>query len=1025
MFSDGSITPLGLRTRACTSSVARAVICLSVVALCCCGGTIMADSPQPGDANFDYKVDMLDFAILAANWNVSSGATWEMGDFDGDGAVGSADFSILCDHWTRRRVTLTVNIEGQGSVQLDPNQETYDDHSEVVLTATGRQSPVTGVVLWPIGPWEDLAPPPQWPDIANGGFENWTGDIAIPDDSWIGGGLLEDGYPVEETADVYEGVSCARFLWTGLDSNWDANLLTKSEMFELIAGNQYKLKVAYKGLLHPLYGTNMNIFHAHVGYTDSGGNFNSWSEAVIAENTAGSWNLHEYTFTATGSYARIYLSSQWLTHCLVDAVGVELVSSPPQADNWTIGGKVDGNYPVPETTDVYEGGSCAKFLWTGHDSAWNADLLTKSDMFDLTVGEQYTFQLAFKGLNHPVYGFNTNLFLAQVGYTDDAGNFTSWSDASVTDDTVGQWKLLQATFTATAGHARVFLSNQWMTHCLIDSVSVVPAGGPTGPGASGGWQFDHWENDLGGTANPATLLMDDDKTVKAVFRNTAEIRTRMLRNEYQELSIGVTNVTGQDQVLQVELDPNGVFPPGKITMRASYWIEAAPPVSGPSVWLDDALPRLDQDRYLRLRPGQTRRLWLTVDTNNVMPGLYELELRVASTADGSFDRIPVSIEVLPLALERDPDLHVYTYSYLTRLSTTNYKQFAVDDLKAHYQNTFVVDSVRQPTVDGNGNIITQADFSSAFDEWLDLIPDAKKVLFFWCWDCGESRATFDNQVAWLSPAWENALQGWIDGWLTYLSNRGMGFDQFAMYPLDETYDNPYLGGTEYEALDAVIEQLHVIDPRIQTFANPVGFNSDDLAAHNALTPDIDIWAPQHYLYDIGDHSGWPHPCTEAEKQAMRSFYRDEQNNGKLVWAYQCDGPMKALDVNLYYRKFAWKCWANGITGLGIWSYNDIRPVTSDGSSWSDFDEVDFAMIYELRNAPNDIPRDPQEPLIPSRRWQAWRAGIQDYLLLQQVRKAHPEYESLLMQLAASVLASPAPQVYEQSRQDLLNMLLED
>lgn len=35
--------------------------------------------------------------------------------------------------------------------------------------------------------------------------------------------------------------------------------------------------------------------------------------------------------------------------------------------------------------------------------------------------------------------------------------------------------------------------------------------------AATGWQFDHWEGDLSGSANPATVVMDSDKNVTAVF----------------------------------------------------------------------------------------------------------------------------------------------------------------------------------------------------------------------------------------------------------------------------------------------------------------------------------------------------------------------------------------------------------------------------------------------------------------------------------------------------------------------------
>ena len=79
------------------------------------------------------------------------------------------------------------------------------------------------------------------------------------------------------------------------------------------------------------------------------------------------------------------------------------------------------------------------------------------------------------------------------------------------------------------------------------------------------------------------------------------------------------------------------------------------------------------------------------------------------------------------------------------------------------------------------------------------------------------------------------------------------------------------------------------------------------------------------------------------------------------------------------------------------------------------------MIYELRDAPAEIPRDPEEILIPSRRWQMWRTAVQDYLLLQQVKRHYPEMESKLKKIAASVLAKPESCTgYENAR----NMLLE-
>ena len=61
--------------------------------------TPASTTPIPGDANLDGRVDAIDFAILAAHYGMTTGATWADGDFNGDGAVNFTDFMILTQHY--------------------------------------------------------------------------------------------------------------------------------------------------------------------------------------------------------------------------------------------------------------------------------------------------------------------------------------------------------------------------------------------------------------------------------------------------------------------------------------------------------------------------------------------------------------------------------------------------------------------------------------------------------------------------------------------------------------------------------------------------------------------------------------------------------------------------------------------------------------------------------------------------------------------------------------------------------------
>ncbi len=492
------------------------------------------------------------------------------------------------------------------------------------------------------------------------------------------------------------------------------------------------------------------------------------------------------------------------------------------------------------------------------------------------------------------------------------------------------------------------------------------------------------------------------------------LSAEMLNDEYLEQSLAVTNTGSKELVLEVKVT-TGKFPSKNITKRASYWVKGIKPKSERKpdqdnfVWIDDALPLLQKDKFMTLKPGETRRLWLTLNSHNVSAGLYEMKIQIAD-AFGDKRNIPLKIKIYSTRLEKDSELHVYTYAYLNRRSTSDYMKTAIKDLKEHYQNTFVLNLI--PQYNPETGI---ADYSH-IKNYVEKIPDAKKILFFW--NCESGKIPFCPAKNWRSEQWKNTLKKVIEGWYTELEAAGFKKDRIVMYPFDETYDNKCCGRTEYEALGDVARELHQIDPAILVFADPVGFNRKDMSAINSLKKDINIWAPVQELYHPGNKKSWPHPYSFDDKLQARSFFKAEQKAGKGLWTYQCDGPNKLLDVNGYFRQYPWRGWFFGVTGLGIWSYNDIR----GGTGWSDADSGDFSMIYELRDAPADITTDPFEPLIPSRRWQAFRAGIQDYLLLKMLeRKGVPK--SRLKDIAREILKqSNNPDAYHKARQVLLNKL---
>ena len=510
------------------------------------------------------------------------------------------------------------------------------------------------------------------------------------------------------------------------------------------------------------------------------------------------------------------------------------------------------------------------------------------------------------------------------------------------------------------------------------------------------------------------------------------LSARLMQDEYQELSVAVTNTTGRPETLKVSLissDRTPVFPTERITLRGSYWIttkgQGYDRGEGMPTLVDDALPRLANGNLLVLSPAQTRRLWLTVDTHGVEAGRYALTMTLAhADTDKVSARVPVELHVLPIALEKDPQVAVHTYAYLNRRSTRDHLEQAVADLKAHYENTFIFESLPNPTTDEQGNVVGSANYSNLRSQ-IRLLKDARQLVFFWH-ECDAPH--FQAKFSWMSAVHKKSLKIWLTDFVRVLREEGFDYDRFMMYPFDESYSNSVKGGRpELQALAEIADAIHEIDPRVRVFANPVTAHPQDDPLYENLRGKIAAWSLHKLLLDSGDHtSGWPYDFTAANKhRVVEGFFRNEQKAGRPLWAFQCEGRTKTNDVNGYYRRWSWQMWHVGFTGIGLWSYNDIR----GDSGWSDVGDGaggDFSMVYEMRDAPADISREPFEPLIPSRRWQVWRAGIQDYFLLQQARKRHPALAPQMKKLVAEVLEDPENHVrYELARERLLDFSTEE
>jgi len=119
---------------------------------------------------------------------------------------------------------------------------------------------------------------------------------------------------------------------------------------------------------------------------------------------------------------------------------------------------------------------------------------------------------------------------------------------------------------------------------------------------------------------------------------------------------------------------------------------------------------------------------------------------------------------------------------------------------------------------------------------------------------------------------------------------------------------------------------------------------------------IDIWQPEMNIL--------------KRDPALVSWMRE---NARHFWTYEATSPGKDLLPLGYYRAYAWLAWYLGTEGAGYWVYrgNDI---------WWPIQGGDWSPVYQTN-----------QYVVPSRRWEADRDGVEDYralyLLRQEIAKA--------------------------------------
>jgi hypothetical protein len=431
------------------------------------------------------------------------------------------------------------------------------------------------------------------------------------------------------------------------------------------------------------------------------------------------------------------------------------------------------------------------------------------------------------------------------------------------------------------------------------------------------------------------------------------------QNEYSMQTFNLTNATQGDLTFQLSVSPlaqNGLSIPSEslVKVRRARYVFAR----GTGYFVDPLV--LQGAKSFCVRPGETVQISVELNSKGIAAGRYTGA--IAAQCEGQTDKrmatVPVNIEIADRVYRSNPSFMTLNWDNLTHVDnyTKNIVELAAQDLAEHYVNVSVISP---------GDIYRGTQLNPSLADRLNERSFARVKLlslgleaFSWRFGSDGVRRS-DTDI--YSDAWRMKFQSFMRGMIVYLARHGYGYDSYAIYPYDE-----YIGGK----FIYVARLIRETDPNIRIYANHVGDGIKDVRKVFGL---VDIW------------------CPPLREQVVSQQMLDEiKRNCKEVWCYDTFSrnrlikPIKESDKR-FYRAMPIRAVAAGLSGAGFWVYS----IDSSKGSFNDSDTLSWNVVY-------DGSRDPDkyciyEPIVPSKRWQQWRLGVQDAVCLIQHKELLEEF----------------------------------
>jgi hypothetical protein len=463
-------------------------------------------------------------------------------------------------------------------------------------------------------------------------------------------------------------------------------------------------------------------------------------------------------------------------------------------------------------------------------------------------------------------------------------------------------------------------------------------------------------------AKPMEIVFEKEMPLREHLK---ELDIRLWQNEYESAAFNIVNCSDEAITTAVSISPL-IGPDGeKVDSNKTFTVRRAIYVKGSTVGsIADALV-LQAERPFTLQPGELTQIWLTIFNPTLTAGNYKGTIGIsAKTAKpkalDSREAGSLPIESIAVAIEVQKKEFPENFA----LSTCNWGCYRVAsmpetarDFHSHRINVCFLNVGDIPfprSASDPPGVFRKPDFTK-IDTVIQTHNYARTYLLFL--NFRSDKKDFGRFGRWMTPGWKAAFSSWLKKLAAHLKDVGLGYDKWALHPFDESLCDEYF---EFARL------VKSIDPKIRLYANSFGKGPKQFMRFREL---IDIWCLQD------SH------CVRYPKwlETIKGF-------GRKVWTYECLGPAKAKDPYSYYRLMPWRAFKRGQTGAGFWVYHDGLNYRNVAVPWNDTLKPlgYYGVVYGAQTSPLG---KLAENIVSSRRWEAWREGVEDYQYLYELRQA--------------------------------------